>query len=409
LETNKIILATTYAVNPFKGSEDGMGWNFVCQIARFHSVIAITRKNNRPDIELYMQQNPNDIYQNITFLYYDLPYWMRFWKKGSRGAMLYYWMWQRGVVGFIQKQNLTFDIVHNLNFHNDWTPSYLWKLNKPFVWGPIGHHPLIPKQYLKRYKSAYWFKDRFAWMIKKLFWKKSIALKNTIRHADHIFCMNTSVKDQLQLDQNQMSIMPSVATQDFGEKNTINPKKFTLITAGRLVPLKGFDLSILAFASFLKPIPVAYRKNCELIIVGTGPELSFYKKLCSENNISQYVKFIDWLKRDALMELFKSSTAFLFPSHEGAGMVVAEALSFGLPVICLENEGPGEFIDSSCGFAVKKQSYQNTIKDLDLAIHQLYLKPYLLKEMKSNARKKFQTLFHWDRRGETLNTIYQKL
>jgi glycosyltransferase involved in cell wall biosynthesis len=246
-------------------------------------------------------------------------------------------------------------------------------------------------------------------MIKKLFWKKSIALKNTIRHADHIFCMNTSVKDQLQLDQNQMSIMPSVATQDFGEKNTINPKKFTLITAGRLVPLKGFDLSILAFASFLKPIPVAYRKNCELIIVGTGPELSFYKKLCSENNISQYVKFIDWLKRDALMELFKSSTAFLFPSHEGAGMVVAEALSFGLPVICLENEGSGEFIDSSCGFAVKKQSYQNTIKDLDLAIHQLYLKPYLLKEMKSNARKKFQTLFHWDRRGETLNTIYQKL
>ena len=28
-----------------------------------------------------------------------------------------------------KKLNLNFDIVHNVNFHNDWTPSYLWKLN----------------------------------------------------------------------------------------------------------------------------------------------------------------------------------------------------------------------------------------------------------------------------------------
>lgn len=409
MKTNKIILATTYAVNPFKGSEDGMGWNFVCQIARFHKVIAVTRKNNRFDIERYMQQHPNALYQNITFLYYDLPYWMRFWKKGSRGSMLYFWMWQYGVVNFIKKQDIDFDIVHNLNFHNDWTPSYLWKLNKPFVWGPIGHHPAIPKQYLKPYKSIYMFKDRLSWKIKKLFWTRSNALQNTIKNANHIFCMNSSVQKELNLNKNKFSIMPSVATQDFGEGEHTRSKKFTLISAGRLVPLKGFDLSILAFASFLKTIPVAHRENCELIVVGKGPERDFYQHLCQENGILAYVKFIDWIERDALMNLFQSSTAFIFPSHEGAGMVVAEALSFGLPVICLENEGPGEFIDSSCGFAIRKQSYLNTIRDLDSAIHQLYIKPHLLKEMKQNARKKFQTSFDWDRRGETLNEIYQKL
>ena len=127
------ILATTYAVNPYKGSEDGMGWNFICQIARHNKVTAITRKNNRGKIEEFMKENPNDIYSNINFLYFDLPYWMRFWKKGGRGAMLYYWMWQFGIVSFIKKQSIDFDIVHNVNFHNDWTPSYLWKLNKPFV------------------------------------------------------------------------------------------------------------------------------------------------------------------------------------------------------------------------------------------------------------------------------------
>jgi len=51
---------------------------------------------------------------------------------------------------FHKKQKITYDIVHNINFHNDWTPSYLHQLNKPFVWGPIGHHSKIPRQYLEK-------------------------------------------------------------------------------------------------------------------------------------------------------------------------------------------------------------------------------------------------------------------
>ncbi|MCZ8285192.1 MAG: hypothetical protein O9353_07010, partial [Bacteroidia bacterium] len=91
----KTILASAYAVNPYKGSEDGMGWNFIYQIARFHKVIAVTRENNRPHIENFMKENPDFLYDNITFLYFDLPYWARFWKKGGKGALLYFYLWQR--------------------------------------------------------------------------------------------------------------------------------------------------------------------------------------------------------------------------------------------------------------------------------------------------------------------------
>ena len=109
------------------------------------------------------------------------------------------------------------------------------------------------------------------------------------------------------------------------------------------------------------------------------------------------------------MQLFTQSSAFLFPSHEGAGMVVPEALSFGLPIITLDNCGPGEFIDSSCGFAIKEQSYDNTVNDLAKAMITLFKKPSILKTMQENARKKFVEKFHWDRRGELLTTIYSKL
>ena len=404
----KTILATTYAVNPFKGSEDGMGWNFVCQIARNNKVIAITRENNQPHIEKYMLENPSEVYKNIQFLYFDLPYWMRFWKKGGRGAMLYYWMWQKGIVSFIKKQNVNFDIVHNVNFHNDWTPSYLWKLNKPFIWGPIGHHPEIPQQYLAPFKKSYFIKDKLTWWIKQYFWNFSFSLKKTVRKADYVLCMNSSVADILKLKKEKFQVIPSVATEDFGCDKQVENDSFTLISAGRLVPLKGFDLSILAFAKFFKGLTETEKAKAKLIIVGSGPEKGLLKQMCKDNLIENNVEFIKWIDRVDLLEIYKKSTAFLFPSHEGAGMVVAEALSFGLPVICLDNCGPGEFISVKSGIAVKMGDYNSTVNGLSDAILKIYSNKELAQKMSDEARVHFEQNFKWDRRGDQLKDIYAK-
>jgi glycosyltransferase involved in cell wall biosynthesis len=405
----KTILASAYAINPYKGSEDGMGWNFVMQIARFNKVVAITRENNRQHIEKYMSENPDEVYQNVEFQYYDLPLWMRFWKKGSRGAMLYYLLWQRGIVAFIRERKIVFDIAHNLNFHNDWTPSFLWKLNKPFVWGPVGHHPLIPAQYLEISSKSWYIKDRLTWGIKKYFWNFSRDLRLTRQNAAHIFCMNNGVPETLKLKDNY-SVSPSVATQDFGwdESVPINGT-FTVISAGRFVPLKGFDLTIFSFASFLMLLNEKEKANCELVLVGSGPQEAFLKNIVKELKIEDHVKFISWMGRDALMKMFREASVFLFPSHEGAGMVVAEALSFGLPVVCLDNEGPGQFINNHCGYAVPQGTYEATVAGLAEAIHKIYNNPEEKLMMRKAARKQFKTLFCWDRRGEQLQNIYAGL
>ena len=407
--STKTILATTYAVNPNKGSEDGMGWNFILQIARYNKVYAITRENNQENIDKYIKENPSEIYQNITFLYFDLPYWMRFWKKGGRGAMLYYWMWQKGMVSFVKKQDIQFDIVHNVNFHNDWTPSYLWKLNKPFVWGPIGHHPSIPKKYLQFYSKKELLKDKLTGLIKNYFWNFSFSLKKTANKANHILCMNQSVKDVLPQINTKYSIMPSVATEDFGWKEDNISDKFHLISAGRLVALKGFDLTIHSFALFLQNRSEKEKENIHLHIIGSGPELINYQNLCNNLKINKYVTFVSWIERNELLKMYAESSAFLFPSHEGAGMVVAEALSFGLPVICLDNCGPGEFIDDSSGFKVQGDTYEQTIEALSDAIQTLFVDKQLQKSMRKGARNRFLTHFQWNNRGNQLQEIYKNL
>lgn len=405
----KTVLATAYAINPYKGSEDGMGWNFVMQIARFHKVIAITRENNRPHIEHYMQNHPSGLYERIQFLYFDTPPWTRFWKRGGRGAMLYYLLWQRMIIRFIKKQHLHFDVAHNLNFHNDWSPSYLWKLGKPFVWGPVGHHPLIPGAYLEPYSRTYLIKDRITWMIKHLFWNYSPALKKTVKAADHIWAMNHSVKDVIPLEAAKHSVSPSVATQDHGWDEQLQGNSFSVISVGRMVPLKGFDLTIRAFASFLHSLPSDERDSAELKIVGSGPEESFLKTIAEQEGISRFVTFVSWMERSEVMNLFRTSSLFLFPSHEGAGMVVPEALSFGVPVITLDNEGPGGFITAECGVAVENGGYEETVQRLAEEIRSLYWNPARRETMRKKAREHFLNHFHWDRRGEKLQSIYKNL
>ena len=405
----KTILATAYAINPYKGSEDGMGWNFVVQIAKFNQVIAITRQNNQEHIEKYISENPDPSYQNIRFLYYDLPYWMRFWKKGNRGAMLYYALWQYGIVNFIRKQKLNFDIAHNLNFHNDWTPSFLWKLKKPFVWGPIGHHPRIPFQYLKVYSYSRKISNALTWLAKKYFWNLSYSLYQTKTNADHILCMNDSVPSILSL-KSKFSVAPSVATQDFGwNPQKDNEDRFNVISAGRFVSLKGFDLTIEAFAAFIHNLSIDEQAKCKLHLVGSGPEEALLRELILKNKISSFVQIISWIEREELLEKFKTSSVFLFPSHEGAGMVVAEALSFGLPVICLDNVGPGKLIDSSCGITVPESTYEDTIQNLAQGLLQLFHNKNIRIAMNQAARQRFLDIFHWDRRGEQLKEIYANL
>lgn len=405
----KTILASVYSLNPYKGSEEGMGWNYVYQAAVSQRVIAVTRKNNREAIMRYMQEFPDPVYANMQFLYFDLPYWARFWKRKGNGVILYYLLWQWFLPRFVKAQQLQFDIVHNMNFHNDWAPSFLWKLSKPFIWGPIGHHPRIPAPFLAAYGWKYRVQEQLTWIVKQFFWKCVPALKTTIKKADYIWCMNDAVPEVINLSAKRYRVSPSVATHDFGWNATRNNEAFTLITAGRLVPLKGFDLTISAFATFVQALPYTQRSKCVLYVVGKGPEQQYLQRLAMASGAAEYIVFIDWVERSRLMEMMKEATAFVFPSHEGAGMVVPEALSFGLPVLCIDNEGPGAFIDKTCGIAVPGESPVQTTKALSQAMHTLYNNTELRKELSAGARKRFEDVFSWEVRGKQLKQLYEQL
>ena len=128
---NKTVLISAYAVNPYKGSEDGTGWNISREISKDYNTIVITRKNNIPAIEKYVAETEDSVLANMQFVGYDLPNWFMWLKKrlGERGYVFYFYLWQFFLPRFIKKNKFEFDIAHALNFHSDSIPTFLCRRN----------------------------------------------------------------------------------------------------------------------------------------------------------------------------------------------------------------------------------------------------------------------------------------
>ena len=405
----KTILVTAYAINPYKGSEDGMGWHFVNQIAKDFRVTVITRNNNLPAIQQYITENPTQQQVNMEFVGYDLPKHLMFWKKGSFGSLPYFYLWQRTMPAFIKRQGFEFDLVHNVNFHNDWTPSFLWKLDKPFVWGPIGHHPQIPVEYLGRFGAKALWKDRFTWAVKQAFWRLSPSLKKCTRRADLILAMNKSVEKVLPSHERTNHIMPSVGTPWVEPVATARKANFEIISVGRFVPLKGFDITIEAFALFYHQLPTATQAKTKLRLIGKGPLLPKMKAMVKELDIQEVVSFVEWLPKEQLTQYYQQASVFLFPSHEGAGMVVAEAMSYGLPVICFDNCGPGEFVTPDSGIRIPYATFEESVTGFGNALLGLMADPVKREKLAQGARKRFENYFDWEAKGKELRKLYTQI
>lgn len=404
------ILATVYAINPYKGSEDGTGWNLVYQIARNNSVTAITRKNNQEHIEKYIANNPDPVYKNMSFLYYDLPKWARWWKKGGRGALLYFYLWRMFIPFFIKSQKVKYDVVHALNFHNDWTPSFLWTLRKPFVWGPIGHHPVIPNGFVEPlYGKKAKFKNQLNWFAKICFWNIDPFLKMTKWSANHVIAINSSVAETLNLKAEKVTVLPAVATETPSDFWSEDSDEFSILTIGRFEPIKGMDVAIRAFADFYHSKTAEQKEKIKYRIIGKGPFKQDISNLINNLDLGDSVKIIEWMPRSELHEIYTNSKVFLFSSHEGAGMVVPEALSYGIPVVCFDNCGPGELVTDKCALKVQYKTYEESCSSFSKALERMYQDPEFLLKLSIEAKLHYGEQLIWNKKGTVLKEIYNNL
>ncbi|MBC7328272.1 glycosyltransferase [bacterium] len=119
------------------------------------------------------------------------------------------------------------------------------------------------------------------------------------------------------------------------------PPKVPIITyVGRLADEKNLTLLFYAFQKVVEEVPDTF-----LLLVGSGPDESNYRKLAEELGISKQCKFLGFVDRQKVRECLAASRVFVFPSKtETQGLVLAEALAMGVPIVTTDSFGARETI-----------------------------------------------------------------
>ncbi|MDR8726491.1 glycosyltransferase family 4 protein [Burkholderia pseudomultivorans] len=129
---------------------------------------------------------------------------------------------------------------------------------------------------------------------------------------------------------------------DFPKESKFNEKAKTVLSVGRLIDLKGFDLLLHAWATVKERSEQL--NDWRLTIVGDGPEAATLRQMASEFGVSGTVRFAG--RQSNVEKYYEESGIYCLSSRtEGLPMVLIEAQAFGIPVVAFDcPTGPSEVV-----------------------------------------------------------------
>ena len=261
------ILVNCYACSPYQGSEPGMGWNFVKGLLKHHELHILTESKYKEDLEKYFSQHPEEG-TNIHIHYVKKN---RHRKLRKIWPPSYYWFyknWQKKVLRLAKEldEKYDFDLIHQLNMVGYREPGYLFKLGKPFVWGPMGGFNITPWNLLPTMglKGMVFFGMRNIINLWQM--KHSARVAEAVKRSDAIItATEDDHKSVLRLWNKNSTIIPEVGFQASSSVQAKNRTgRLKLCWSGQHIPRKSLNLLLESMALLKNPDAI------ELHVIGAG-------------------------------------------------------------------------------------------------------------------------------------------
>lgn len=165
---------------------------------------------------------------------------------------------------------------------------------------------------------AYGFEKITGWMT-----KYNVAI-SALTESDAVKILRMALRD--------ITIIPcGIDVQD----NLLNsPRRPQILSVGRLVEHKRVDMLISAFSKLGHQFP-----DVRLKIIGTGHLAEQLKEYGDRLGLREKIEFAGQVDEVELEKAYKESSVFVLPSkQEGFGIVILEAMSYGVPVMAAHAE-----------------------------------------------------------------------
>lgn len=400
-QDKKSVLIIAYACEPGKTSEQGVGWNFSQEISKFMNVTVFTRKNNQSVIE--------GVNNNINYIYYDLPKPLLILKKRIPfGLQIYYILWQWGAYLNVKKliKNKDFDICHHLTFGMTKMVPPAFLINIPFIWGPIGGGDKIPYSFLKEMHFKAKIQEFIYYILHKGSNLSPFSFLTRKKSKLIIFRTHSTEKNFPKNGCKKRLIMSETASLDTSEFTVKKRTSFIhAVCVGRMIHGKGFIYALKGFHKFLM-----HGGKGKIVFLGNGPEEETLRKYVIENNLSGNVFFKGFVSNTEVKKELIQADILLHPSfREGGSWSILEAMSYGLPVVCLNTSGPKDMVTENCGLLIDMLSPRQVEEDIGKGLFELSNNLKLFNRISQNAQMRIRTEYNWDKRGKEMKKFYEEV
>jgi len=189
--------------------------------------------------------------------------------------------------------------------------------------------------------------------------------------------------------------------EEIKEKLGIRQRDVVSLCVGRLEKYKRVDLLIRAFRRVVKRVPGA-----QMLVIGDGAYRNELLRLVGRLKLENHVRFLGFVPRMKLLELYAKASLFVLPSrYEAFSISLVEAMASGLPVIATRVGGMTELIESAkCGFLIDDPPNECA---LAVPILSILENAYTSRMMGLRGRNYAFSHFSWDRTTRDLLRIYE--
>jgi len=365
------ILISALACEPGKGSELEVGFRAVLAAAIRHEVWVLTNTATIPIVRRAIEGYSWADRVHLEGIYFDVDDEL-YPQLTTPGFHRYYDRWQRKAAAYAVEldRRIDFDVVHHVTLAAHWTRAGVAEVDKPLVWGPVGGAVETPLSLLGELGWRGLVEDASRFIARRLLARVGPAHLAQQR-AVVVFAQNKDTEHAIRTG-GRLRVLSNATSVDVRDVAASGTRRKDIVFAGRLLPWKGGRLAV-------RTLRYVQHPDAMLRIFGEGSERRRILRAARRWGVADRVRFEGRMRRDDLLQVVATAGALLHPAfHDEAGLAVAEALSLGTPVVCLDRGGPPELLRHWPGAhaeSVRPQSSDSTARALAAAIDKFLFDP----------------------------------
>ena len=396
------------AAHPDRGSEPGLGWGWVEAVSEHHDLWVITgeREGNREAIERRLAEVPC-LGERLKVFFVPRPDGPWFERVFPPWYYRLYRQWHLEAFEVARRlaSEVAYDLAHQINMTGYREPGYLWKLDLPFVWGPVGGTQNVPLRFAPVLGPGPFVYHLAKVAVNNLQLRFHPRVRKAVRRADGFVSSTSDTRRAfLRVYGKESTVIPDSGPPADAVRQVTSgsPHGFRIAWSGLHVSRKALPLALHALRLLPRSI------DWHLDIIGEGPMTKRWQRLALRLGLGPRCTWHGWLPRAEARQIVAGADVFAFLSlHEGMPTVVIEALVLGVPVVCLDICGQGDVVDQTCGLKIQARSVRQVVSDAAEAFRRLASEPEWRGALAKGARERVEQL-SWSAKLEQMDRVYRE-